>query len=100
METVTDMKISEQTVNRWLKQLKTESVDIYPGYKTTRQLGLLSQNQSKNYLLLFKIDRQLDISVFFMVFPAGKDKHLFEISYKTSVKYIYKNKKIRKSATI
>ena len=99
METVTDIKISEQTVNRWLKQLKTESVDIYPGYisglvlpKDT-PLGIILTTPIIELLPLCKFDKRRDMSVFFTIFPTGKDNQLFEISYKTSGKYVYKNNK-------
>ena len=101
METVTDKNISEQTINRLLKRINTESVDIYPGYISglflpeDTPLGIIITKPIIELLPLCKFDNQRDMSVFFTVHHVGKDNPLFEISYKTSGKYVYeKNKKL------
>ena len=99
METVTDKNISEQTINGLLNGLKSESVDIYPGYNSglflpdDTPLGIILTKPISELLPLCKFDKQRNISVFFTVYPVGENNQLFEISYKTSGKYVYKNNK-------
>ena len=97
MEIVTDINIAQKTVKRLVKRLETEPVDICPGYNSGLilpsdiPLGIIITKSIDELLPLCKFDKQSDLSVFFMVYPAGKFKPLFEISLKKSGQYVYKN---------
>ena len=97
METVTDIKIAEKTVKRLLTRLETEPVDICPGYNSGLTLpsdtpiGTIITKSTIELLPMCKFDKQSDLSVSFMVYPAGKFKPLCEISLKKSGQYVYKN---------
>ena len=99
MEIVTDTSIAEKTMKRLLKRLETKPVDICPGYNSGLVLpkdipmGIILTKTIDELLPLCKFDKQSDLFVYFMIFPAGKFNPLFEISWKKSGHYVYKNNK-------
>ena len=82
-----------------LKRLQTEPVDICPGYNSglvlpnDTPIGIIITKPIHELLPLCKFDKQSDISVFFTIYPAGKFNPLFDISFKQSGQYVYKNNK-------
>ena len=97
METVTDINIAEKTIKRLLTRLKTEPVEIYPGYNP----GLTLPSGTRvsivasiaEILPLCKFDKKSDVFVSFIVYPVSKDIPMFEIVLKKSGHYVYKNNK-------
>ncbi len=89
--------IDGKTMKRLLKRLKTEPVEIYPGYNSgfvlpnNTPIGIIITKSTNELLPLCKFDEQSDMSVFFTVYPVGKFKPMFEISLKKSGRYVYKN---------
>lgn len=99
MKNMTDGNITEKQMKRLLARLETEPVDIYPGYNSglvlpsDTPLGLIITKPIHELLPLCKFDKNSDLSAFFTVYPKGKDNAMFEISFKKSGKYVYKNNK-------
>ena len=87
--------VAEKTVKQLLSRLAKEPVDIYPGYSDGMTLppgtrvGLVATIDELKPLCTYYDESKLFVS--FMVYKKEADMPIFEISLKTSGRYIYKN---------
>ena len=87
--------ITSKNMERLLKRLKTEDVEVYPGYN----LGLTLPPDTvvsfikpiSEILPLCTCFDESKLFVSFMVYKKYADMPMFEISWKKSGQYVYKN---------
>ena len=97
MEIITDIVATEKTVNRLLKRIEKQPIEIYPGYNSGLTLPPDAHVNifapTSQILPLCKFDDQIDLFVSFMVYPKGSFTPMFEMSFKKSGRYLNKNNK-------
>lgn len=85
----------EKTVKRLLARVVKEPIEIYPGFNTGLTLpagtsvGIM--DPISQILPLCVFDSKSDPSVWFVVYPKGKDSPMFEIVWKKSGQILHEN---------
>lgn len=95
MKVVTDNITAEKTVKRLLTRIAKQPIEVYLNYNT----GLTLPNDAhvsiiapiSEILPLCKFDEKSDFFASISVYDVGAVVPLFEISWKKSGKYLYKN---------
>lgn len=95
MKTVDDIDFTTRTVKRLLTRIEKQPVEVYPGYNAGLTLPPNTHVSIiapiSEILPKCEFDEKSDLFVSFTVYSTGSCVPLFEISWKKSGQYIYKN---------